>query len=144
MFEPGLERFTDAQVYAYPAALREIRNGRKESHWMWFIFPQLRGLGRSDTAQFFGIAGAAEAREYLAHPVLSARLTEITGALLELPETNPVRIFGPVDALKLRSCMTLFAAVSEPDSVFRQVLQKYYGGTEDPLTLELLSTPFAD
>ncbi len=105
---------------------------------MWFIFPQMRGLGRSDMAYIYGIADRAEAEAYLAHPVLSARLYEITEALLELDETDPVVIFGGIDAMKLRSSMTLFTAVSERDSVFHRALQKFFSGEMDLRTLELL------
>ena len=133
-----LDRFLKAQKHTYPAALREIRAGRKESHWMWFIFPQMRGLGRSDMAYIYGIADRAEAEAYLAHPVLSARLREITEALLSLEESDPNAIFGGIDAMKLRSSMTLFAAVSEDNSVFHRTLAKFFSGRMDQKTLELL------
>ena len=133
-----LDRFLKAQEHTYPTALREIRNGRKESHWMWFIFPQMRGLGRSDMAYIYGIASRSEAEAYLAHPVLSAKLHEITEALLALEESNPNVIFGGIDAMKLRSSMTLFAAVSEDSSVFHRALEKFFGGKADQRTLELL------
>lgn len=133
-----LDRFLKAQEHTYPAALREIRSGRKESHWMWFIFPQMRGLGRSDMAYIYGISDCSEAEAYLAHPVLSARLHEITEALLVLDESNPNAIFGGIDAMKLRSSMTLFAAVSEDGSVFHRTLEKFFGGRMDQRTLELL------
>ena len=133
-----LDRFLKAQEHIYPAALREIRSERKESHWMWFIFPQMRGLGMSDMAYIYGISGRSEAEAYLAHPVLSARLHEITEALLMLDKSNPNVIFGGIDAMKLRSSMTLFAAVSEDGSVFHRALEKFFGGKEDQRTLELL------
>lgn len=133
-----LDRFLKAQEHTYPTALREIRSGRKESHWMWFIFPQMRGLGMSDMAYIYGIADRSETEAYLAHPVLSARLHEITGALLVLDESNPNAIFGGIDAMKLRSSMTLFAAVSEEGSVFHRALEKFFGGKADQRTLELL------
>ena len=133
-----LDRFLKAQEHIYPAALREIRSERKESHWMWFIFPQMRGLGMSDMAYIYGISGRSEAEAYLAHPVLSARLHEITEALLMLDKSNPTVIFGGIDAMKLRSSMTLFAAVSEDGSVFHRALEKFFGGKEDQRTLELL------
>ena len=133
-----LDRFLKAQEHIYPTALREIRAGRKESHWMWFIFPQMHGLGMSDMAYIYGIADRAEAVAYLAHPVLSARLYEITGSLLTLAETNPTTIFGGIDAMKLRSSMTLFAAVSKDGSVFHRALDKFFGGKADQRTLELL------
>lgn len=133
-----LERFRRAQEHSYQTALREVRNGRKTSHWMWYIFPQMRGLGQSSTAWTYGISGAEEAEAYLKDPVLGPRLTEISEALMDLEEKDADRIFGWPDVLKLRSCMTLFAAVSEKDSVFQRVLDAYYGGMADELTLELL------
>ena len=134
-----LERFVEAQQPVYDSALAEIRRGDKRSHWMWFVFPQLAGLGRSPTAQRFGLSGPDEARDYLAHPVLGARLRECAQALLALPRQSPEGVLGSVDALKLRSCMTLFAQVSD-DSLFSEVLDRYFDGQPDPLTLELLNT----
>lgn len=134
-----LDRFLTAQERAYPQALAQIRAGRKTGHWMWYIFPQLRGLGYSDTAWFYGIENLAEAKSYLAHPVLGARLREISAELLKLPETDPARIFGWTDSLKLRSCMTLFAQADETEPVFNKVLDKFYEGQPDSLTLEKLS-----
>jgi len=133
-----LERFLDAQAPTYDGALTELRRGAKRGHWMWFVFPQLAGLGHSPTAQKYGLTGPDEATDYLAHPVLGTRLRECAHALLELPGTDPVEVLGLVDALKLRSSMTLFAAVTD-DPVFVQVLEQYYGGKQDELTLELLS-----
>ena len=133
-----LSRFTDAQRRAYPAALREIRSGRKRSHWMWYIFPQLRGLGRSATAEYYAIQSLEEAAAFLRDPYLGGNLREISGALLALAGDDPTAVFGWPDDLKLRSCMTLFAAVSPEDAVFQQVLDKYYGGSPDELTLSLL------
>ena len=133
-----LDRFLEAQEHTYPTALREIRAGRKESHWMWFIFPQMRGLGRSDMAYFYGIADYAEAEAYIAHPVLAARLREITEALLALEESNPHAIFGGIDAMKLCSSMTLFAAVSADGSVFHRALEKFFDGRTDGRTQKLL------
>jgi uncharacterized protein (DUF1810 family) len=135
----NLDRFLEAQERTYDQALTELRRGHKRSHWMWFVFPQLAGLGRSPTAQLYGISGAEEAAAYLAHPVLGVRLRECTHALLELPGNDPVAVLGLVDALKLRSSMTLFAQVSEDDKTFELVLDQYYGGKPDELTLELLS-----
>ncbi|WP_242478790.1 DUF1810 domain-containing protein [Hymenobacter lapidiphilus] len=108
---PNLQRFLDAQESTYPTALTEIRNGRKRSHWMWFIFPQLQGLGFSETARFYGLHDAAEAAAYLVHPVLGKRLVEICEALLKLDSSDATRIFGSPDDMKLRSSMTLFGAV---------------------------------
>ena len=133
-----LDRFVQAQEYTYPDALREIRAGRKESHWMWFIFPQMRGLGQSSMSYTYGIADLAEAKAYLAHPVLSARLIEITEALMALEKSNPYAVFGGIDAKKLCSSMTLFAVVSGEDSIFYRTLEKFFGGRMDQDTLELL------
>ena len=134
----NLERFKSAQASSYDGALREVRRGRKTSHWMWYIFPQVRGLGRSSTADFYGISGKEEARAYLADPVLGARLKEISEALLELEDKDAGKIFGFPAELKLRSSMTLFAEVSGPDSVFQQVLDAYYHGKKDERTLQIL------
>ncbi len=133
-----LERFLDAQACHYEDALTELRQGRKRTHWMWYVFPQLRALGRSRTALYFGIADRTEAVAYLAHPVLSARLREGLAVILSLDETDPVRIFGGIDARKLNSSMTLFAAVSEDNELFVRVLEKFYGGERDAATLALL------
>lgn len=121
----------------YETALTEIKNGMKVSHWIWFIFPQLRGLGRSDMAYKYGINGIEEAKEYLAHPVLSARLTEISEALLVHKNKDIEYIMGGIDAMKLRSSMTLFALVSEENSVFHQVLDCFYDGEMDDYTKKL-------
>ena len=133
-----LERFMTAQAHSYETAKSELRNGQKESHWMWYIFPQISGLGTSSTAQTYAISDAAEAKAYLAHPILGARLIELCKILLELTGRSANDIFGSTDAMKLRSSMTLFAEVSE-QPVFKQVLEKYYNGHEDPKTLERLS-----
>ena len=135
-----LQRFVDAQddLRTYDTALAELRAGRKRSHWMWFILPQLAGLGMSSTAQHFGIHGLAEARAYLAHPVLGPRLRDCARALADLDIADPVAVLGPVDALKLRSSMTLFSRAEPGEPVFRQVLEQYYDGAEDPATVSLL------
>ena len=133
-----LKRFLDAQSRDYPTALAEIRGGRKRSHWIWYIFPQLEALGRSGMAKAYGIKDLAEARAYLAEPTLRARLIEISEALLALPGNDPLKVMGYPDDLKLRSSMTLFAAADPDCPVFQQVLEKYYNGEPDPLTLELL------
>ncbi len=133
-----LERFVREQEIWYRHALAEVRRGKKYGHWMWFIFPQLRGLGRSETSLYYGISGREEAAAYLAHPVLGARLREITGALLALETVDAIGIFGYTDSMKLRSCMTLFDQVSE-EPLFRQVLEKFYGGKPDPVTLSMLN-----
>ena len=131
-----LERFLSAQERIYPVALEEVRRGSKESHWMWFIFPQLRGLGQSNMAWHYGIADLEEAEAYLHHPVLGSRLREITRAALELPTRNARAIFGSPDHMKFRSCMTLFSLVSE-DDLFQKALDKFFGGDRDPKTMDL-------
>ncbi len=133
-----LERFVSAQSGAYSRALAELRGGEKRSHWMWFIFPQIEGLGHSSTARHYSIKSIEEARAYLAHPVLGPRLLECAQAVLTVEGRSAADIFGYPDDMKLRSSMTLFAQVSEPDSVFVQVLEKYYHGRQDDRTLELL------
>ena len=133
-----LERFFPEHDNDYQQALREIKAGKKMTHWIWYIFPQLRGLGKTTRSWKFGIKDADEARSYLSHPVLGSHLKEITGALMELDETDPVKVMGEVDAMKLRSCMTLFAAISDGGSVFRKVLDKFFGGEGDSATLSML------
>lgn len=134
-----LERFVQAQGGGvHEQALAELRAGRKRSHWMWFVFPQLAGLGRSATAARYALAGADEARAFAAHPVLGPRLRTCCQALLDSGATDPVGALGPVDAVKLRSSMTLFAHVDPGEPVYRQVLERFYGGEPDPLTEELL------
>ncbi len=135
-----LARFVKAQEgpFGYDRALAEIRAGRKRSHWIWYIFPQLRPLGYSDTALYYGISGLKEARAYLAHPVLGPRLREISAALLELESSDPLAVMGSPDDRKLRSCMTLFLAADPEAQVFRQVLDKFYAGRPDGRTLDLL------
>jgi uncharacterized protein (DUF1810 family) len=133
-----LSRFVDAQGSGtYEQALRELRAGRKHSHWMWFVFPQVAGLGQSETARYYAISGLDEARAYLAHPVLGPRLVECAQALLELPGDDAIAVLGPVDAKKLRSSMTLFA-VADGNPVFTEVLEKYFAGVTDEFTLGLL------
>lgn len=122
-----LDRFVEAQRGVYDRALIELRRGRKESHWMWFIFPQLRGLGSSANSHYYGIADTAEARAYLTHPVLGPRLRECAAVLLAVDGRSALEIFGTPDQLKLRSSMTLFAGVAEAGSVFDKVLQKFWG-----------------
>ena len=134
----SLNRFLEAQKIMYETALEEIKKGEKESHWIWYIFPQLRGLGYSPKAYTYGIDGLEEAKAYLEHPVLSARLIEITEALLTHRGKDIEDIMGDIDALKLRSSMTLFALISEADSVFHQVLEVFYDSKMDEMTLELL------
>ena len=137
-YEPNLQRFLDAQTGDYQTALAELKAGRKRSHWMWYIFPQIQGLGFSSMAQHYAITDAAEAAEYLKHPVLGSRLLEISKALLTLPGSNATNIMGSPDDLKLRSSMTLFGTVPGADSVFQAVLDKFFGGAPDAKTLQLL------
>jgi uncharacterized protein (DUF1810 family) len=133
-----LERFVTAQAPVYAAVCDELADGRKASHWMWFVFPQLRALGRSATAKFFGIEGIDEARAYAAHPVLGARLRECAQRVLDVQGRDAHQIFGSPDDLKLCSCMTLFEAAAPAEPVFAQVLERYFDGVRDPATLELL------
>ncbi|MGM9802734.1 MAG: DUF1810 domain-containing protein [Muribaculaceae bacterium] len=133
----NLNRFLIAQNCYYTTARREIAEGRKRTHWIWFIFPQLAALGHSANAKFYGISGYDEAEAYLNHPTLGARLREITATLLQRRGENPVDILGGIDAVKVRSCMTLFDAVS-PDDIFQDVLNEFYDGTPDKLTLDLM------
>jgi uncharacterized protein (DUF1810 family) len=138
--EHDLDRFVQAQSTTYEAALSELRAGRKRTHWMWFVFPQLRGLGRSGTARYYGIASLAEARAYLAHEVLGPRLTECSWALLDHRGHTAHEIMGSPDDIKLRSSMTLFAAASGKGSVFADVLDAYFDGRPDPLTTGALGS----
>ncbi len=133
-----LSRFLEAQERDYAQALSEIRSGRKRSHWMWYIFPQIRGLGFSGTAQYYAIRDLDEARDYLAHPVLGARLKEISSALLELEGLSAHEIFGFPDDLKLRSCMTLFRMADLDCDIFREVIDRYYDGIPDSKTVDIL------
>ncbi|WP_369052414.1 DUF1810 domain-containing protein [Kineococcus terrestris] len=135
-----LQRFVDAQdAGGHEAAVAELRAGRKRSHWMWFVFPQVTGLGRSATAVEFSIADLDEARAYLAHPVLGPRLRGCARLAAGAATGDPEELLGPTDALKLRSSMTLFAAADPGEPVFEQVLQKFYGGRRDPLTERALA-----
>ncbi len=133
-----LERFVAAQRQVYDAAVGELRAGRKTSHWMWFVFPQIAGLGRSSMARRYAIGSLAEARAYLEHPLLGPRLRECAGLLTELDETDASAILGGVDAQKLRSSMTLFARAAPGEPRFGEVLAQYFSGAEDPATLERL------
>jgi uncharacterized protein (DUF1810 family) len=133
-----LTRFVDAQRGDYERALAEVRAGRKTTHWMWYVFPQLDGLGSSPTARRYAIRGLDEARAYLAHPVLGPRLRECADAVLAVEGRSATDVFGHPDDWKLRSCATLFAAVSEPGSPFHRILEKYFDGRPDDRTLRLL------
>jgi uncharacterized protein (DUF1810 family) len=134
-----LNRFISAQEDDHERALGEIKDGRKRSHWMWYIFPQIDGLGSSAMSRRYSIKGFDEARAYLDHPVLGTRLTACVEVLLNLEGRSADEIFGFTDGKKLRSCATLFATVSEPGSVFHRLLDKYFHGEHDPMTLRLLS-----
>lgn len=138
--EPDLARFVLAQDSGgtYEQALAELRAGRKRSHWMWFVFPQLAGLGQSPMAQTYGVAGIAEARAYLAHPVLGPRLVACAQALVDLPDRDAEAVLGGIDAMKLRSSMTLFAAADPEQPVFSAVLDQYFDGATDPITARVL------
>ena len=137
-----LERFVTAQDSGgtYQRALAELHAGRKTSHWMWFIFPQVAGLGFSAMAQRYAISGVAEARAYLGHPVLGPRLRACTGAIAATSGSTADRILGPVDAMKLRSCMTLFADAAPEEKVFGEVLARYFDGEPDEATLARLTS----
>lgn len=136
-----LQRFVDAQDGAYEQARAELQDGRKTSHWMWFVFPQLRGLGHSPMAIRFGIASLAEARAYLAHPVLGPRLRECTRLALRIEGRSIHAILGSPDDLKFRSCMSLFQCAAPGEPLFTQALHKYFAGAPDPRTLALLHPP---
>jgi uncharacterized protein (DUF1810 family) len=138
MINDNLKRFLDAQQRDYATALTEIKSGRKRSHWIWYIFPQIDGLGYSEMSKRYGIKDLPEAIAYLAHPVLGKRLIEISAVLLELKSVSATGIMGSPDDLKLRSSMTLFAQVPGADPVFEAVLKKYFQGERDKATLQLL------
>lgn len=134
-----LQRFLDAQQTQYQQALEELHEGRKRSHWMWFIFPQLQGLGRSAMAQRYAISGRSEALAYLQHPVLGPRLLACADAMLKHGADSAQRILGSPDDLKFRSCMTLFAHTAPDPAPFEQALQTFFGSRADPITLKLLN-----
>lgn len=136
-----LDRFVKAQQNTYDRALSELIDGRKRSHWMWFIFPQIQGLGRSDTARFYAVSGRPEAEAYLAHPVLGPRLKECTQAMLDHPTLTAHDILGSPDDLKFRSSMTLFAAVADQNALFQTALRQFYNGAQDRETLSVISGP---
>jgi len=134
-----LARFLNAQERDYAQALSEIRSGRKRSHWMWYVLPQFEGLGFSSTSRLYAIKSVAEAEAYLAHPILGPRLAEIATAALSIEGRSASEVFGSPDDMKLRSCATLFAAVSPAGSVFEQLLDRFFGGERDAATLRLLA-----
>lgn len=133
-----LERFYSAHERSFDTALAEIRQGHKVSHWMWYIFPQLKGLGFSSTAQYYGLNGLQEAQAFAADPVLGENLRTITGALLEQPVYNAYAIFGDIDTMKLRSCMTLFELADPDCDLYARVLKEFFGGSRDQMTLSRL------
>lgn len=139
-----LQRFVDAQDHGYEfgetyaKALDEMKQGQKMTHWIWYVFPQIQGLGKSFIAVYFSIYDLEEAVAYYQHPILGARLREITAVLLEIPSDNPWSVFGQTDARKVRSCMTLFRQAALDDDLFSRVLYKFYRGVEDKRTLEQL------
>lgn len=133
-----LQRFLDAQERDFEVALAEIKRGRKLSHWMWYIFPQIAGLGFSETARFYAIKDKTEAENYLAHPTLGKRLIEISSALTEIEGKTANQIFGSPDDMKLKSSMTLFGALDAANSVFQKVLDKYFDGAKDLRTIQIL------
>ena len=135
----SLERFVKAQELAYPIALQDIKKGKKRSHWMWYIFPQLRGLGTSTMAHKYGIVDLGEAKAYLEHPVLSARLYDLCGELLKHKDKSAYDIFGDIDAIKLKSSMTLFALTSKEHTIFDEVLECFFDGERDAITLKLIN-----
>lgn len=143
--EKHLIKFITAQEKSYETALSEIKSGRKKSHWMWYIFPQIKGLGFSETSKYYEITSMAEARNYLDHPVLGKRLLEITRELLNLQDNNPTKILGHPDDLKLKSSMTLFSVIDQSqDQIFKQVLNKFYNGESDAQTLAILNNTEKD
>lgn len=136
--EINLERFITAQKDDYQIALSEIRDGRKRSHWMWYIFPQIQDLGISDTSKFYAIRDLNEAAAFLQHPVLGSRLVAICNELLKLTRNDAHAIFGSPDDSKLKSSMTLFSSLNDPNPVFQLVLDKFYNGTKDQQTLRII------
>ncbi len=133
-----MKRFLEAQEKNYAKALSEIKKGKKESHWIWYIFPQILGLGTSIPSQYYAIKDMKEATEFLSHPILGSRLIEISTALLELQENDAFTVLGSPDDMKLKSSMTLFSLVKDADPVFQQVLDKFFKGEKDKRTLKLL------
>lgn len=136
--EYDLIRFVEAQKSSYSQALGEISRGKKLSHWMWFIFPQFAGLGRSETAQHYAIASLDEARAYLNHPVLGSRYIECVTALQDLPTSDPTAVLGSVDATKLRSSLTLFSEAAPEQKLFKAALERWFRGSKDQLTIDLI------
>lgn len=144
MRSEGVSRFLDAQNQVYLKALSEIEAGRKTTHWMWYIFPQIKGLGNSETANFYAIKDIDEAFEYLEHPVLGKHLVEISKAVLAINDKSAQEIFGSPDDMKLHSSMTLFGQVENADPVFAEILNKYFGGLFDSRTLQIIEKKVED
>jgi uncharacterized protein (DUF1810 family) len=140
--ENDLKRFLDAQQTDYEIALAEVRKGRKKSHWMWYIFPQIQGLGFSVTSKYYAIKNIHEAEEFLKHPVLGSRLIGICNELLQLKQNNANTIFGSPDDLKLKSSMTLFAELPGADPVFQAVIEKFFNGIKDTKTLQIVQEKY--
>jgi uncharacterized protein (DUF1810 family) len=136
--QSGLERFVAAQTPVFPDVVRELSSGHKTSHWMWFIFPQIRGLGRSETARYYAISSLEEARAYAQHPLLGPRLQDCTALVIASSAASLVAIFGPVDALKFCSCMTLFLEATSTNEIFQHALDRYCDGKRDQATLQLI------
>jgi len=133
-----LLRFVDAQTSSYERACEELRRGRKQSHWMWFIFPQIRGLGHSPMANKYGIASLEEAEAYMRHPILGPRLKNCVEIVLKIENRSAEQVFGKPDDLKFRSCLTLFTRVGEENQIFKDALQKYFAGKPDQMTIDRL------
>ena len=136
--ELNLERFLDAQEHSYGTALTELRAGKKRSHWIWYIFPQLRGLGVSPTSYTYGLASLKEAHAYLDHPVLGLRLKEAIKLMLNQKNSNAIDVLGELDALKFKSCLTLFSLTASSDRIFSDALERFFSGERDLQTLKLL------
>ena len=135
-----LGRFKKAQEMDYQTALQEVKAGRKRSHWIWYIFPQLKGLGYSRMSEYYGLKDIAEAEAYLDDPLLKSRLLQISKALMDTGKNDPSDVFGYPVYMKVHSCMTLFSIVSQEDSIFRQVLDQFYAGRQDPGTIRILQS----
>ena len=138
----GIERFMDAQNKIWPTPLEEIKNGRKRSHWMWYIFPQISGLGNSETSRYYALTDLKEAQIFFDHPILGRRLIELCEALLNLETTSVLMVFGSPDNLKLHSSLTLFAKLPQTNPIFEKLLQKFFLGKKDKITLDLISKKY--
>lgn len=134
----GIERFIDAQNKIWPAPLEEIKDGRKRSHWMWYIFPQIAGLGKSETSRYYALADLQEAKLFFDQPILGRRLIELCDALLNSETTSALKVFGSPDNLKFHSCLTLFAELPQTNPIFEKLLKKFFLGKKDKITLDLI------